>query len=161
MLELIDNWYWARAKVGDYTVIACYITAEKAYGYKSFPVFMLAQDGRILADDERKVHFDRSDVYTDDYSGKPVGNVEAYDYQDDQQHYVVTFKRKQDLLRHRFIDDLQGVKALMARLMGFDGAYLRFSGDVTLERYQGETVAECREGPAIWELMYFGHVPPA
>lgn len=66
MIKLMNNWYWARAKIGEYTVIACYITAEKDYGYTTFPVFMLARDGRILADDATQVHFHMGDVYTDD-----------------------------------------------------------------------------------------------
>jgi hypothetical protein len=32
MQMLIHNWYWARASVGPYTVIASYITAAAAYG---------------------------------------------------------------------------------------------------------------------------------
>lgn len=63
-------------------------------------------------------------------------------------------------MRHQFIDDLHGLKHLMARLIGFDGAYLRFAGNVRLDRYEGEKVVESKDGPALWELMYFGHVHP-
>lgn len=70
-------------------------------------------------------------------------------------------ERKQDLMRHKFIEDLHRIQALLARLVGYDGAYLRFSGDVTLDRYTGDSVAEHQTGPAIWELMYFGRVPTA
>src|SRR5216683_2886085 len=34
MQTLMHNWYWARASVGPYTVIASYITATAAYGYE-------------------------------------------------------------------------------------------------------------------------------
>jgi hypothetical protein len=103
MIKLMNNWYWARAKIGEYTVIACYITAEKDYGYTTFPVFMLARDGRVLADDARKVHFHTSDLHTDNLTGKPVANVITYDYWDDKQHYCISFKREKDTLRHQFI----------------------------------------------------------
>lgn len=32
MAKLIHDWYWGRAKIGTYTVIASYITATDAYG---------------------------------------------------------------------------------------------------------------------------------
>ena len=49
------------------------------------------------------------------------------------------------------------MRGLLARLIGFDGAYLRFTGDVQLDRYEGDRVVESQHAEAIWELMYFGH----
>jgi hypothetical protein len=54
----------------------CYVTTEKEYGYTPLPVFMLARAEAVLADDPRSVQFQRRDVYTDDFTGKAVGNVE-------------------------------------------------------------------------------------
>ncbi len=46
---------------------------------------------------------------------------------------------------------------MAARLAGFDGAYLRFAGTLTVEHLKaGRSVEEYTE-EAIWELMYFGH----
>eukprot|EP01136_Pigoraptor_vietnamica_P041964 Opistho-1_new@15561 len=42
MTDLMHDWYWGRAKVGPYTVIAAYITASEAYGHAAQTVFMLA-----------------------------------------------------------------------------------------------------------------------
>jgi hypothetical protein len=43
------------------------------------------------------------------------------------------------------------------KLALFDGAYLRFTGQVRVERYRhGDRVEEFSDD-AIWELMYFGH----
>ncbi len=39
----------------------------------------------------------------------------------------------------------------------FDGAYLRFAGDIEISRYRGSELAETYSDDAIWELMYFGH----
>jgi hypothetical protein len=40
--------------------------------------------------------------------------------------------------------------------MHFDGAYLRFVGDLQISKYRaGELVENCKDD-AIWELMYFG-----
>ena len=56
----MNHWYWGRAHVGPYTVIACDIIAEKQYGYKRLPVFMLARDGEILSDDPNKTTIERA-----------------------------------------------------------------------------------------------------
>jgi hypothetical protein len=41
--------------------------------------------------------------------------------------------------------------------MNFDGAYLRFAGDLQISRYRGSELLETHKDDAIWELMYFGH----
>jgi hypothetical protein len=41
--------------------------------------------------------------------------------------------------------------------MRFDGAYLRFSGEIRVEHYRGaEIVDQFVTDGAIWEVMYFG-----
>jgi hypothetical protein len=160
MLELIHDWYWGRAQVGDYTVIASYITARAEYGSAPIPLFMLARDGAVLVDDASKVRFEASDVYTDGYTAKPVAGKLVYNYDDGTSRYRVTFSRERDINRTRFVDGLRGVQALLARVAGFDGAYLRFTGPATVERMQGDRVVEtATERSAVWELMYFGHAP--
>ena len=64
---------WARGAAGPYSVIASYITAEKPYGHTELPVFMLARDGKLIADDGDKAVFEELGRYTDTYTGKPVG----------------------------------------------------------------------------------------
>jgi aryl-alcohol dehydrogenase-like predicted oxidoreductase len=72
--------------------------------------------------------------------------------------YVVTFTRHRDLARNRMIEGLHGVKRAAAELLRFDGAYLRFSGEIRVEHYKGtEIVDQFATQDAIWELMYFGH----
>jgi hypothetical protein len=141
-------------------VIASYITAEKRYGYDSLPVFMLARDGELIADDGDKVTFEELGRYIDTATGKPVGNVTRYTYTDGEERYVITFTRLSDLATDKFIDDLSGLKKLVARLARFDGAYLRFAGELRIERYRGEQLVESHEDDALWELMYFGKPRP-
>jgi hypothetical protein len=45
-------------------------------------------------------------------------------------------------------------------LIGFDGAYHRFTGKVTIEKSEGNARTEIFEDHAIWELMYFGKARP-
>jgi hypothetical protein len=158
MLKLMNNWYWARGTIGSYAIISSYITAEKEYGYATLPIFMLAKDGVISADASDKVSFRASDITTDVYTGKPVGSTIVYDYRDGKRRYVVIFTRQEDLVREKFIDRISGLKHLLARLTGFDGAYLRFAGELRLEHYLDDQLMETQHGEAIWELMYFGKV---
>jgi hypothetical protein len=160
MPKLMHHWYWARGAVGPYTVIASYITAEKAYGYAELPVFMLARDGKLVADDAAKVAFEELDHYTDSETGKPVANVTRYTYAEGDVRYVVTFTRHSDLAATRMLDDIKGPKKLAARLVGFDGAYLRFAGELRIEHYRGEQLVDSHTDDALWELMYFGKARP-
>ena len=160
MLDLIHDWYWGRAHIGPYTVIASYITASAAYGSAPIAIFMLARDGAIVADNAAKVRFSVRDVHTDSYTGKPVADIVAYEYADGETRYVITFRRASDLVRTRFVDLLGGFESFLARLSGFDGAYLRFAGTVTLEKYEAGVLAESvAQTSGVWELMYFGHAP--
>jgi hypothetical protein len=141
-------------------VIAANVVAEKRYGYTELPIFMLARDGRLIADDADKVTFEELGRYTDNVTGKPVGNVTRYTYTDGDERYVVTFTRHSDLSRNKFIDDLKGPKKAAAVLVGFDGAYLRFAGELRIEHYQGAELLESHADEALWELMYFGKARP-
>ena len=62
-----------------------------------------------------------------------------------------------DLSKQRMVDSVKGVRRIAAKLMHFDGAYLRFVGDLQISRYHCEELVETYKDQAIWELMYFGH----
>ena len=161
MPKLINHWYWGRAKVGSYQIITSYITAEKEYGYDEFPIFMLAKDGQIIADDaQNSLTFTTSDAYIDVVTKKPVYNTLVFDYEDDTQHYRITYKRESDLMTEELVNMISGIKRLIAKIIGFDGACHRFGGTVTVERLENGLVVESVSDHAIWELMYFGHIMP-
>jgi len=90
-------------------------------------------------------------------TGKPVAAITRYSYDDGEDRYVVSFTRARDLSAARMADAIKGVKRIAARLAHFDGAYLRFGGQVEIARYRGGELAETYKDDAIWELMYFGH----
>jgi hypothetical protein len=52
------------------------------------------------------------------------------------------------------------LKRIAARLVGFDGAYHRFTGKVTIEKFEGGVRTERFDDRAIWELMYLGKARP-
>jgi hypothetical protein len=118
---------------------------------------MLARDTVLVADDPARVTFEREGIYTDKKTGKPVATTTRYTYTEGDDRYVVSFTRTHDLSVSRMIDTITGVKRIAARLAQFDGAYLRFVGDLEITRFQGDELVETYKDDAIWELMYFGH----
>ena len=120
---------------------------------------MLARDGKIIADDDAKVTFERDRVAIDGKTGKPVADVTRYTYRDAGTRYVVSFEREKTILQAILTDQAPFLKRIIARLIGFDGAYHRFAGKVTIERLEGDARVERFDGHAIWELMYFGRSP--
>ena len=117
----------------------------------------LARDNVLVGDDPAKVTFARDGFYTDQSTGKPVAATTRYTYSGGEDRYVVSFTRTRDLTASRMADTIQGVKRIAAKLARFDGAYLRFAGDLEISRYRGGELAETYKDDAIWELMYFGH----
>ncbi|HEY6781599.1 MAG TPA: hydroxyneurosporene dehydrogenase [Candidatus Dormibacteraeota bacterium] len=157
LMKVVHDWYWARGQAGPYSVIASYITSAKPYGFVPIPIFMLARDNAVIGDDPVNVVFEREGIYTDATTGKPVATTTRYTYKDGEDRYVVSFTRKRDLSLNRMIDGVKGLKRFAARLAGFDGAYLRFAGDIEVSHHRGSEMVETHKNEAIWELMYFGH----
>lgn len=156
-VKIIHDWYWARGQAGPYSVIASYITSVEKFGSQTIQVFMLARDGRIVADDASHVRFETEGVYTDDVTGKPVASVTRYTYEHGDDTLTVSFRRERDLTRALMVDEMPRAKRLLAKLARFDGAYLRFAGPMTVTVLRaGEHVEEYTDD-ALWELMYFGH----
>ena len=158
MMSLMHHWYWGRAKIGDYKVISSWITAEKKYGYKDFDVFMLAKGSEILGDNSNHtLKFLPEDRYIDEHTGKPVFNKVVYEYVTETgEEYRISYDRAGDINKTRFVDVLPKPLGILAGLVGFDGGYLRFEGEATVERIENGTTVEKVSDPAVWELMYFG-----
>jgi len=156
MQTLIHNCYWARAKAGPYTVIASHITATEAYGYETQIIYMLAKDDEIIADDDARVGFEIERVATDGKTGKPVADITRYAYRDGDARYIVTFERQKTILQAIFTEQMPFIKRLIAKIVGFDGAYHRFTGKVMIEKFEKDVRVEIFDDQAVWELMYFG-----
>ena len=156
LVKVVHDWYWARGQAGPYSVIASYITAAERYGFEPIPIFMLVRDNVLVGDDPANITFEREGVYIDQVTGKPVAATTRYTYRDGEDRYVVSFTRTHDLSVSRMVDSIKGVKRIAAKLAHFDGAYLRFLGDVEISRYSRGDLVETHKDEAIWELMYFG-----
>ena len=158
MMKLMHHWYWGRAKIGDYKVISSWITAEKKYGYKEHDVFMIAKNGEIIGDNSNHtLKFLPKDRYIDEHTGKPVYNKVIYEYTIEKgEEYRIIYDRKGDINKTNFVDVLPKPLSVLAKLIGFDGGYLRFFGTATVEKLQDGKIIESVSDPAVWELMYFG-----
>jgi hypothetical protein len=117
---------------------------------------MLAKDGRIIADDEAKGSIETDRVAIDSKTGKPVADLTRYTYHDSALRYIVSFERQNTIPQAVLTERAPLLKRIFARLIGFDGAYHRFTGKVTIEKFESGVRVECFDDHAIWELMYFG-----
>jgi hypothetical protein len=158
MTKLINHWYWGRAQAGPYSIVASYITAEANYGSTEIPIFLLAKDGAVIADDPIHVRFSLEDEQIDEHTGKPFARVVVFEYEEGAERYVIRYQRESTIVDEPMIDRITGIKHFLAKVSRFDGAYLRFTGQVELEHFIDGRSVEKVADPGIWELMWFGHV---
>ncbi len=71
----------------------------------------------------------------------PNSLTTRYTYRDAEDRYVVSFVRRYDLSTLRMVDSIKGVTRIAANLVHFDGAYLRFVGDIEISRYRGQDLS--------------------
>ena len=119
---------------------------------------MIAKNGEILGDNSNHaLKFLPEDRYIDEYTGKPVYNKVIYEYTTEQgEEYRIIYERRGDINKTRFVDVLPKPLGLLAKIIGFDGGYLRFEGTATIEKIENGATVERVSDPAVWELMYFG-----
>lgn len=129
MILLMNDWYWGRAKIGDYVVVSSYIYANKKDGYKATPIFMLAKDGKILTDEAAKyLNYEEKDFIKDSYTKRHVAKTLIYDYDDRDHniHYRITYKKGDEDVERQTMRDIVGKPlAVMFYLLGFRGSYHR------------------------------------
>ena len=158
-LDLMNNWYWARAEVGSYTVIACRIISEQKFSYEPITLCMIAHNNKIIADGFETVKYSSSDVHVDPFTKKPVAHKLTFTVSGtENEKFIFQLIHEKDLFRDKLIDQAHGLQAFLGKLTGFDGAYIRFSGNSQLQRYHQEKLIDRQSAEAIWELMHFGHV---
>lgn len=159
MILLMNDWYWGRAKIGDYVVVSSYIYANKKDGYKAVPIFMLAKNGKILTGDAYQyLTYEEKDFIKDPYTKRHVAKTLVYDYNDAQNnvHFRVTYLKGDEEVERQVMKDIVCKPlAVMFYLLGFRGSYHRMGGTVVLERFDGDQVVERIESPAMWEQMCF------
>ena len=156
MNTVLNHWYWGRARLGGYTIIAADLVAEKAYGNVRLPLFMIAKDGKILADDAMHVQVTRGGTHIHPQTGKFIDDVLTYDEPAaDGGSYTVVFERKRDIVYTSLLTLLPPVTEFFAHLAGANPTYLRIQGDVTLT-VRGAAGETTLKSTGLWEQMFFG-----
>ncbi len=158
MIFLMNDWYWGRAKVGDYVVVSSYIYANKQCGYAPTPIFMLAKDGKILCDDAyRYLKYTECDFAVDPYTKRNVAKTLIYDYDHPDNHYRITYRKGDEEVDRKIMKDIVGPQAAkLCYFLGFRGSYHRMGGSCTVERIVNGEVVESQTQSAMWEQMCFG-----
>ncbi len=158
MSKLMNHWYWCRANIGDYTIIACDIIAEKKYGYVRLPVFMVGKDGIILDDNEEKTVVKRLSTKYHPITKKFIDNNLTFIHQvDNTTNYEIEFKREHDILTVNMFDGtgISKIKKLAAKALRINPTYMRCIGEVKLT-IQKDGKKEVFEKEGLWEQMFFG-----
>lgn len=154
--KILNHWYWGRAHVGPYTVIACDIIAEKQYGYKRLPVFMLARDGKILSDDPNLTIIERGGTHIHPSSGKFMDDDLIYTQREkDGTNYIVRFHREGDYNQRSILEVVPTWKKVLAKLARMNPTYIRVKGTVSVEE-QKNGESNIHEAPGLWEQYFMG-----
>lgn len=156
MNEVMNHWYWGRAKVGEYDVITADIISEEAYGYTRLPVIMVAKDGEVIADNQENLIIERADTIQHPETEKFMDNHITFILADDDIEYRIEYIREEDIVVASFLENLPTVQKVMANLLGANPTYVRTLGDVILTVTDGEDITKI-EQEGLWEQMFFGN----
>ena len=135
---------------------ACDIIAEKQYGYKRLPVFMLARDGEILSDDPRKTTIERGGTHIHPVSGKFMDDDLTYIQRESGDvQYIVTFHREGDYNQRSILEVVPAWKRVLAKAIGMNPTYIRVKGTVGVEERRCG-VGDAYKAQGLWEQYFMG-----
>lgn len=164
IMELFNHWYWSRAKVGPYNIIAFEMIAEKKYDKEPIVLLNISKNGQTVVDNEEVVNVYRSYGQLHPQLKKDISDdlLWVYDNPDDGYRYEYALFREKSMLE---VDMLAVVvpsgfiRFFVRALTGFSGSYYRFTGPTVLRVFKDNVLIEEHKTKAsIWELMYFGKV---
>ena len=157
MDKIINHWYWGRAKVGEYNIIASDIISKEETGFTQISQFMLAKDGVIFEFDQSKTVVIRGDTIQHPVTGKFYDNSLTYIQEsDDGTVYKVEFIREKDIAVDSLLSSLSFAKRTMAKMMGANPTYIRTLGKVILT-IEKDGKVQVIEQEGLWEQMFFGN----
>lgn len=164
MMELFNHWYWSRAQVGPYNIIAFDMITEKKYNKESIVMLNISKDDETIADNEEVVNVYRSYGKMHPELKKDVSDNLLWVYDDPNTGYRYEYAlfREKSMLE---VDMLKIVvpsgflRFFVRALTGFNGSYYRFTGPTVLRVFKDNVLLEEHKTDAsIWELMYLGKV---
>jgi hypothetical protein len=162
MMELFNHWYWSRAEIGPYNVIASEMISEKEFDNDNIVVFNISKDGKTIVDNGEQVELYRTFGNMHPTLNKDISDDLIFIYDDPQDDYRYEYY----LFRENTIVEADmiaaslgnGLKYRLAKMLtSIEPAYFRFTGKAELRVYKGdELIEKYASSKAVWELMYFG-----
>lgn len=154
--KALDHWYWGRAKVGDYTIIACDMILSKRYGSLRMPRMMIARDGKIIEDNAAATIIERKKTHYNPETKKFMDDVLVYTQPvSHREKYIITFERQKDIMVQNLLDQFSKGLRFFGKLAGANPTYVRVLGKVTLEHIvDGKSTIV--ESTGLWEQMALG-----
>lgn len=158
MNKIVNHWYWARASIEGYNIIAAQVVTEKEAAFTSVPVFMVAKDGKLIEDDNSKTIIKREKTVEHEVTGKFYDDhITFIQEAKDGTKYTIELLRKYDIKAYQHINDIKGFKKVIGKLMGIKSSYIRSVGDVILTIEKDGKKEVFKEDHGIWEQMHFGN----
>ncbi len=148
--KIKTQWYWGRARIGDYTLIFVQMLTTPKYGSKKIPVFYLAKGNKILSSNNYTFTFTPTQWKRHsggrDYPEKIKINVK-------QSNMDVTIKISSPTIieAQSLLDKAPWYIRILSRPFT-NPYYFRFNADFTLE-CKGLTGTVDKKGKGIYEMM--------
>lgn len=150
---MMNSWYWARAKVGPYTVIGAQLNLRKDRGGYTIPILMVTTEDSIIVDkygpDNVLSKFSNPKVLDSKFNESPSKNFTLSSYDNT---ISVTFKGEKVIDKTNLFDRLKAPLPMkfLFDISGIDPTYTRFYGttDLTVTQF-GDTLT----GNGILEFM--------
>jgi hypothetical protein len=162
IMELFNHWYWSRAEIGPYNVIASEMIAEKEFNNESTIVFNVSKDGKTMTDNGEYVTLYRTIGKMHPTLNKQVSDnlLFIYDNPKEEYRYEYYLYKENFIVESNLLEELlgKGLKYTMVKMLtGINPAYFRFKGKAELRVYKGNILVDKHvSSSAVWELMYFG-----
>lgn len=158
MYNLLNHWYWCRARVTSYTIISSDLISVKKYGYTRYPLLMIAKDGKVLADHETITKVIREDTIHHPVTGKSIDNKLTFiNYAKDGTEYKVEYMRNHDI--STAVMSSMGVSfslKMFFNILHLNPSYVRCTGRVRLTVTGKDGKKAVFEENGLWEQMFFG-----
>lgn len=147
MHKNMDNWYWGRAKIGEYSLIFSDIIAHEDYGFTKIPLLMIAKDNRVI-NLKGEVIVKRENLQTDKQTNKSYAQKLIFKQSDEHnKSYTIEIEKKEDIA---FID-----MQFLPYPSGDRPTYLRTRSDIKLTIQDANHTSQTYNGKGIIEQMSF------
>ncbi len=148
--SVMDHWYWGRAQVGEYTLIFVEQIALKKYGSVRMPVFLLAKNDQVLADDASYLTMQARD-FVRHPGGRSYPQEVDFTWERGSDRVRLALRRPKMIEAVSLLMALPPVRRPLVRLFA-NPYYFRFNTELELSIDLGELHAS-EHGPALYEIM--------